>query len=191
MGTELPAASFSDGTLRFLALALMEADPEETGVMCLEEPENGVHPSRIEAMLSLLQDIALDPEEASGDDNPLRQVIVNTHSPTVVAQVPAEALLFAQSVARPPERREQVQSGRTRNPVTGLELRCLDGTWRSSGPSATPSVALGDVLAYLNPTRPSQVGAGATTRPKKVTGRVQDYAREKQLELGLTLDAST
>jgi len=85
-GTSHPARSLSDGTLRFLALAVLEMDPEAQGVICLEEPENGIHPSRIPALLQLLQDIACDTDEAVDEDNPLRQVIVNTHSPSVVAE---------------------------------------------------------------------------------------------------------
>ena len=96
-GTELPARALSDGTLRFLALAVLELDPETPGVICLEEPENGIHPDRIPAMLRLLQDIATDPEEPADDTNPLRQVIVNTHSPSVVMAVPDDSLLLART----------------------------------------------------------------------------------------------
>ena len=35
-GIQLPAGSLSDGTLRFVALAIMERDPQATGVLCLE-----------------------------------------------------------------------------------------------------------------------------------------------------------
>ena len=58
-GTRHTARSLSDGTLRFLALAVLEADPSFHGVLCLEEPENGIHPERISAMIRLLQDIAV------------------------------------------------------------------------------------------------------------------------------------
>src|SRR5205814_5688758 len=58
--TSLPASALSDGTLRFLALAVLELDAEAQGVICLEEPENGIHPDRITAMLRLLQDSAAD-----------------------------------------------------------------------------------------------------------------------------------
>jgi len=54
-GREYPAHALSDGTLRFLALSVMEADPETTGTICLEEPENGIHPARMPMMVSLLQ----------------------------------------------------------------------------------------------------------------------------------------
>ena len=88
-GTNHPARSLSDGTLRFLALAVLELDPNTGGVLCFEEPENGIHPGRIPAILQLLQDIATDPQEPVDDTNPLRQVIVNTHSPALVAEVRA------------------------------------------------------------------------------------------------------
>src|SRR5436305_8487265 len=60
-GTEHEARSLSDGTLRFLALAILESDSDARGVLCMEEPENGIHPERISAMLRLLQDLAVDP----------------------------------------------------------------------------------------------------------------------------------
>ena len=37
-GTEHEARSLSDGTLRFLALAILESDADARGVLCLEEP---------------------------------------------------------------------------------------------------------------------------------------------------------
>ncbi len=73
-GTAHPARALSDGTLRFLALAVLDLDPEAQGLLCLEEPENGIHPERIPAMLRLLQDIATDVDEPIGVDNPLRQL---------------------------------------------------------------------------------------------------------------------
>ena len=72
-GTVHPARALSDGTLRFLALAVLQHDPETRGVLCLEEPENGIHPKRIPAILELLADIAVDPEYAVDADNPLRR----------------------------------------------------------------------------------------------------------------------
>ena len=95
-GTSHPARALSDGTLRFLALTILELEPETHGLICLEEPENGIHPERIPAMLKLLQDIAVDPTESIGPDNPLRQVIINTHSPDVVKQVPEDSLIVGE-----------------------------------------------------------------------------------------------
>lgn len=96
--TEHVASALSDGTLRFLALTVMEADPRSRPLLCLEEPENGMHPLRIPAVIRLLVDLAVDVELAVDDDNPLRQVIINTHSPSVVACVEDRSLLVAQAV---------------------------------------------------------------------------------------------
>jgi len=139
-GTVHPARSLSDGTLRFLALAVLELDPEAQGLLCLEEPENGIHPKRIPAILNLLQDIAVDVEYPTGADNPLRQVIVNTHSPAVVAQVPDDSLLIADT-------KEII---RDRKAFRTLSFSCLPKTWRQSNPEARV-VSRGKVLEYLNP----------------------------------------
>jgi predicted ATPase len=61
----------SDGTLRLLALTVMELHTTARSVICLEEPENGIHPERIPAMLRLLQGIAIDPRIPIDDGNPL------------------------------------------------------------------------------------------------------------------------
>jgi ABC-type multidrug transport system ATPase subunit len=139
-GTVHPARSLSDGTLRFLALAVLELDPEAQGLLCLEEPENGIHPKRIPAILNLLQDIAVDVEYPIGADNPLRQVIVNTHSPAVVAQVPDDSLLIADT-------REIIRDGKASRT---LSFGCLPRTWRQSDAEARV-VSRGKVLEYLNP----------------------------------------
>ena len=142
--TSHAARALSDGTLRFLALAVLAQDPEARGVLCLEEPENGIHPERVPAMIRLLQDIATDPEEPVGPDNPLRQVIVNTHSPLVVQQVPDDSLLVA-------EIRESV---RKQERVKGACFSCLPETWRinkSPDPNREHVCPKGKLLAYLNP----------------------------------------
>lgn len=138
-GRPIPARGLSDGTLRFLALAILEEDPQITGILCLEEPENGIHPRRLPAMIRLLQDIALDPTLPCGDDNPLRQVIVNTHSPTVAAEVPDDSLIIV-----------EVQPMRLGEST--LQIPCFLGlpdTWRSR--RTGQSIPKGALLAYLNP----------------------------------------
>jgi predicted ATPase len=139
-GTVYPARSLSDGTLRFLALAVLELDPEAQGLLCLEEPENGIHPKRIPAILNLLQDIAVEVDEPIGPDNPLRQVIVNTHSPAVVAQVPDDSLLIADTM-------DLIRDGKS---FRTLSFGCLNKTWRQNVPNAR-IVSRGKVLEYLNP----------------------------------------
>jgi len=140
-GTELPARALSDGTLRFLALSVLELDPETPGLVCLEEPENGIHPDRIPAILQLLQDIATDPNEPADETNPLRQVIVNTHSPSVVMAVPDESVLLAKPV-------KDLRHG---TQFTKVEFACLPQNWRHHGAPKPPVATKGEMLSYLNP----------------------------------------
>ena len=141
-GTPHSARSLSDGTLRFLALTILELDTEASGLICLEEPENGIHPERIPAMLNLLQDIAMDTDEPVGPDNPLRQVIINTHSPVVVAQIPEDSLLMAESI-------EINQSGKR---YRAVRFSPMADTWRQKKESLEIRVvSKGRVLSYLNP----------------------------------------
>ncbi|HEY1349859.1 MAG TPA: AAA family ATPase [Ktedonobacteraceae bacterium] len=86
----------SDGTLRMLALATLKNDPEHQGVICFEEPENGVHPSRLKNVAHLLHRLATDFNDPAQKDWPLRQMLVNTHSPSFISQPGVRnALLFA------------------------------------------------------------------------------------------------
>jgi predicted ATPase len=142
-GTPHSARSLSDGTLRFLALGVIALDTESSGLICLEEPENGIHPERIPAMLNLLGDIATDVDEPIGLDNPLRQVIINTHSPAIVAQIPDESLLVA-------ERTEMIKNGIR---FKAARFCCLSDNWRLKAPEKEKphTVSRGELLAYLNP----------------------------------------
>lgn len=67
----------SEGTLRLLTLCILLYDDKYQGLLCFEEPENGIHPFRMATMVELLR--ALSTSFEQGDS--LRQVIVNTHSP--------------------------------------------------------------------------------------------------------------
>jgi len=155
-GTEYEARSLSDGTLRFLALAVLQEDPQAHGLICLEEPENGIHPRRIPAMLRLLNDIAFSPDEPIDSENPLRQVMVNTHSPAVIAQVDDADLLLAQL------QRVRIDDNICERPV----FRCLRETWRNQAEPQARTATRGDVLMLLNPVPPQ-----SETGPSRVIDR--------------------
>lgn len=171
-GTVYPARALSDGTLRFLALAVLSLDPQVRGVLCLEEPENGIHPSRIIAMVNLLKRIAVNEEDPVSEDNPLRQVIINTHSPLVVQAVPQESLLFAQL-------RETQRNGQR---FKRLAFSALDGTWRTKLPYKMPTTSKGALISYLSnqPPAPDEMPTGAPRKP-----RVADHEDVRQLKLEL------
>ncbi len=83
-GREFSSRVLSEGTLRLLTLCIFQYDPRHTGLLCFEEPENGIHPFRITAMAHLLKALSVD---FTDTDMPLRQVIVNTHSPVLVSEL--------------------------------------------------------------------------------------------------------
>ncbi len=138
-GATYTARSLSDGTLRFLVLAAMELDPHMTGLLALEEPENGIHPDRIPAMIRLLKDIAMDPYFGVDLENLNRQVIVNTHSPLVVSELETDDLLIA-------ERKSYLIAGKR---VQGVEFNPTPGTWRSERLPEDQSTSLTKVYSYL------------------------------------------
>jgi predicted ATPase len=74
-GTPYSSRVISEGTLRVLALCAIAANPTPSSLVAFEEPENGVHPRRIEVVADLLAALA-----RRGDT----QVVVTTHSPTLI-----------------------------------------------------------------------------------------------------------
>jgi predicted ATPase len=76
-----------------------------SGIICLEEPENGIHPERVPVMLELLRDIAVAPHYEVSRDNPMRQVVVHTHSPLVVGHTAKDDLVYMGSVQIVDQRR--------------------------------------------------------------------------------------
>ena len=69
----IPATRLSDGTLRYLCLLAILCNPKLPPLVCLEEPELGLHPDIIPGLADLLR-------EASERC----QLIVTTHSDTLV-----------------------------------------------------------------------------------------------------------
>ena len=69
----VPAIRLSDGTIRYLCLLAILCHPSPPPLVCLEEPELGLHPDILPGLADLLR-------EASGRC----QLIVTTHSDTLV-----------------------------------------------------------------------------------------------------------
>ena len=159
-GTLHPAQALSDGTLRFLALAVLQHDPEAPGVLCLEEPENSIHPTRIPAMLNLLADTAVDPMEPSGPDNPPRQVIANTHSPSVLREAPDDSVVFVKMSEMKDARGQLCQ---------GSAFYCLPDTWRTKA-EHPDVISRGDMLPYFSLAAPKETDQTGSA-PQRVVDR--------------------
>lgn len=102
-GKEYSSRVLSEGTLRILALCILWQDEKYNGLLCFEEPENGIHPFRITAMVSLLKNLT---SNFADTDSPLRQVIINTHSTVFIREIskwktdPYLSICFAQMTSR-------------------------------------------------------------------------------------------
>ena len=93
--------TLSDGTLRMLALAILANDPNSSGTLFIEEPENGIHPATLKEVASLLRNMATDFSNEAEVGQPLRQVLVTTHSPLLISQPEViDNLLFAYITTR-------------------------------------------------------------------------------------------
>src|SRR5208282_6729607 len=84
----------SDGTLRLLALLTILNDPDRRGTLCFEEPENGVHEGRVPMLVEFLRGAA----NATDPNIPSFQVLLNTHSPKVMAALRNREIVAADSV---------------------------------------------------------------------------------------------
>ena len=174
-GVSHPARALSDGTLRFLALAILAADPDAGRLLCLEEPENGIHPSRIPAILKLLQGMAVDPNEPVGNDNPLKQVVINTHSPSVISELNTADIVMVSSVRH---------AG-----IKQASFDCIEETWRAKIETEPPgqppnTVAPGDMLAYVN-AAPSGLALPRVHTPPTQTPKTQTVQEYMQAQLSL------
>ena len=72
----IPATRLSDGTLRYLCLLAILCDPEPPPLMCIEEPELGLHPD----MLPKIADLLISASTRT-------QLIITTHSDILVDAV--------------------------------------------------------------------------------------------------------
>lgn len=84
-GFTIPSSGLSAGTLRILALTILPYLSEPPAIICLEEPENGLHPRAIEAILNSLCSLYST------------QVLLSTHSPIVLAHTLLSSVVIMQS----------------------------------------------------------------------------------------------
>lgn len=70
---EFPVEQLSDGVLRFLCLTTLLLEPEPPPLICIDEPEIGLHPAMLRIVAGLLHDASQR-----------TQLIVTTHSPELI-----------------------------------------------------------------------------------------------------------
>lgn len=90
--TPFDALAVSDGTLRLLALLTALETMPEHGLLCIEEPEHGLHPLIFGPLLDVLREYC--PPEGP------RQALLTTHSPDLIdAAKPDEVLVVERNAA--------------------------------------------------------------------------------------------
>ena len=76
LGVPVPAARLSDGTLRFLCLLAILLSASSASLICIEEPELGMHPDAMHIVAELLVEAARQ-----------TQLVVTTHSDALVSDL--------------------------------------------------------------------------------------------------------
>jgi predicted ATPase len=85
-GFTIPATRLSDGTLRYLSLLAILLHPNPPPLICIEEPELGLHPDILPTLIDLLKEAAQK-----------TQIIMTTHSADLVdalSDMPEAVLVF-------------------------------------------------------------------------------------------------
>lgn len=121
---------------------LVDLDVRFGPFTCIAGPNGAGKSNLFDAILDLLQSLATNLDVEVDEENPLRQVILNTHSPEVAALVPPDSLLVT--------RARSIESG-------GLQLNPLSGTWRDV--DDVEPVPPGTVLEMLHAARAAIVVA--------------------------------
>ena len=89
----------SDGTLRLLALLAALYEPDSPGVLAFEEPENGINPQRLGAMLQVLTELVTDASQEAAR-RPLVQLLMTSHSPLLLLKLEPADIVVVDSVSR-------------------------------------------------------------------------------------------
>lgn len=87
--TAIPASLVSEGTLRLLGLLALGGVKEPASLIGFEEPENGIHPRRIQLIAEYLK---------SSTQGGQSQIVVTTHSPLLPDLMPEQSLYACRKV---------------------------------------------------------------------------------------------
>ncbi len=125
----VPARVVSEGTLRILGLLALGGMKDSPALIGFEEPENGVHPRRIQLIAELLKNMATLSKT---------QLVVTTHSPILTGLIPDESIFVCRkeqgksliepfSSWGPLGRGEEVQLALNKEEDSGVAMRIARG----------------------------------------------------------------
>jgi len=90
--TPINVFQLSDGELKFLQLLSVIFSPLPVSVVCIEEPENHLHPRLLDLVVETADRVRIE-NESHGS-----QVFVTTHSPFLVDRLDPEDVLFVEKI---------------------------------------------------------------------------------------------
>jgi predicted ATPase len=148
----------SDGTLRAAALLTAAYDPANSGLLCFEEPENGIYPERLVTLVRRLRSIvdrAID-RRVTDRSAPIVQLLLSSHSPAMLRALDSAGadgvygdVVFLAAVSRvgPGRARSQTTQARLSQPASGhRSLGRTNWTRTSDYWTATPTESGGSGL---------------------------------------------
>ena len=115
-GTIVPAEAMSEGLLYWLAFAALP-HLAPTAIILVEEPENGLHPTRIRDVMKVLREIS-----------ETTQVVLSTHSPLVINELESNEVSV---VTRGKDGTKSVLIGGTENFAARSKTYSLGELWVS------------------------------------------------------------
>jgi predicted ATPase len=129
-GKVVEARGMSEGMLYWLAFAIVEyLSPME--IVLVEEPENGLHPSRIHEVMKILRAVSAE-----------TQIVLATHSPLVINELQPEEITI---VTRTPERGTIcTPMTQTKNFKERSKVYALGELWLSYADGALEKELVGD-----------------------------------------------
>jgi predicted ATPase len=136
-GTKVHADVMSEGLLYWLAFAVLpHVDP--TAILLIEEPENGLHPSRISEVMKVLRAVSSH-----------MQVILATHSPLVINELQPEEVTILTRDARTGTRATRMD--RTTHFEQRQHVYALGELWLSFADGTSEAALVPDADASKSP----------------------------------------
>ncbi|MGW5559951.1 AAA family ATPase [Micromonospora sp. NPDC003944] len=145
----------SDGTLRAIALLAALYDPRGAGLICFEEPENGIFPQRLAQFVRYLRNLVEQAIDARTEGAALTQLILSSHSPAILrALESAQArtrtdAVFMDVVSRVQRGQARSRVSRWRS-IAGAQQLTIDDAFDVGSVVSPREIAEFEVMAELD-----------------------------------------
>ncbi|MEU7616027.1 AAA family ATPase [Micromonospora rifamycinica] len=145
----------SDGTLRAIALLAALYDPRGAGLICFEEPENGIFPQRLAQFVRYLRSLVERALTTGSEGAALTQLVLSSHSPAILrALEPAQERVRSDAVFMDVVSRVQRGKARSRvsrwRSIAGAQQLTIDDALDVGSVVSPREIAEFEVMAELD-----------------------------------------